>query len=280
MAMYLGPLGGLREINPLHDFPMSSQRFGGVHESITGRRTVDVLGHRATVQLRWVKRNQEDMEFLEAIHHRLVPGPLRLVFPTEFRKNRLSRSAASAGYGSRDVSGVDATGGELDGPGDWQPDGGIAGQGLTWTGFAAGNGVRFDRNEMVPVVPGESLSASVWVKSSAADGLQLVVDHYDSAGAYVTGTAGTATTLVAGTWTRLQVTATPGAGIAGLVPGVYSPTLAAQGTVTIGGAQVELGTAVTAWTRGGGALVVAADQMNEQALWSPYTNPELTLLEL
>ncbi|MGI8313341.1 hypothetical protein [Saccharopolyspora hattusasensis] len=277
MPMFLGPLGGLVEINPLYEFDMPSERFGGTHVSISGRRTVDVLGHRATFTLRWVKRDQDQMEFLEAIHHRLVPGPLRVVFPSQFRRNRLSRSAAAAGYGSRDTSGIVASGGALTGPADWQPASAFPARGLTWSSWTPGNETTFDAAAPAPVAAGEALTATLWVKSTAAPGVALVVRHVNAAGATVAETSSGTVTLTAGTWARLEVPVTPVAGAAGLVPALKA--VSGSGDITIGGAQVELG-AATQWTRGGGAPLVAVDQLNETALWSPYTNPELTLLEL
>ncbi|MEU6267699.1 phage head spike fiber domain-containing protein [Saccharopolyspora shandongensis] len=276
--MYLGPLGGLTEINPLQDFPMSSERFGGVHTSVTGRRTIDVLGHRATYGLRWVQRNTDEMEFLEALHHRLIPGPLRLVFPADFAKNRLSRSAAAAGYGTRDLSNIARTGGSFTGPvSDWPSASAFPGKSILWSGRAVGNEVQFDVGNPVPAAAGETLTGSLWVKAVAADTLRVSFAHYTASG-YSGQTDGSAVTVTAGSWTRLTVTATPAASVLGVAL-VLRGTAGTSG-VTIGGAQVELGSAATQWTRGGGAPVVAVDQMDESALWSPYRNPEMTLLEL
>lgn len=278
MPMYLGPLGGLQEINPLMDFDVSRKRYGGTHVAIGGRKVVDVTGHRGEAwPLRWIKMGQDEMAFLDAIHERLVPGPLRLVFPPEFRRNRLSRSAAAAGFGGRYTAGITTVGGSLSGPADWHPDS-VPAQGIDWSGWTASDEIRFDHASLVPVVPGETLTSSLWVRASQAVDVNMIVQQVDGAGDIVANTSVTVT-LADGTWDRPEVTVTPAAGVIGLIP-VMDVESVSAGVITIGGAQVELGSTATAWTRGGGAPVVAVDQMTETATWSPWTNAELTLTEL
>lgn len=290
--MHLGQMGSLVEIDPLIDIDMSAQRYGNVHRAIGGRVTVDTNGFRESYRLRWVQLDSmgSTMEFLEALHHRLIPGPIRLLFPSSFRKNRFSRLAAS---GQKHKQFTDRPGLELSGSGvlseseggsaSWQPDGSFLGHatGVEWSGAAAGDGVQVDEQHWTPTVEGEDLTASFWVKSTAADELQIEVEEWSyDAGYTSTGThVGTATTLTADVWTRLEYTWTVPAGSDAVVVNLRTPNQDLLGTVSIGGVQLEQGSTATAWRRGGGSPRVVVDQMSVTGRWAPYADVELTLLE-
>lgn len=277
--MHLGPLGGLVEIHPLTGVSTPSKRTGGVHTSISGRRTVDYTGNLAEFTLEWKHRTPDEMVFLEAIHHRHIRGPLRFLMGS-MKPNRLSRSAASLAYGGRDKHGVTLTAGTSKRSTLWPSAAPPAGDSLVWSNWAVGDALQLDRNQPVPVLPGETVTASVYVRSAYADAVRLDLDHYGASG-YSGSTAGTAVTLTANTWTRLTITATPTSDVWAVSPSI-TPTVKANtaSDLTLAAAQAEATSTASAWTLGGGALVVAVDQLPTESLYAPFTDAKLTLLEI
>ena len=57
----------------------------------------------------------------------------------------------------------------------------------------------------IKVIPGEDVTASFYVRSSQALQIRAQVNYYTYAGVYISSLAGTNSTLVVGTWTRLSV---------------------------------------------------------------------------
>lgn len=281
MALYLGPLGGLTRIHPQVGLDVTSERFGGVHQGLSGRRTVDYLGNRGAYVMTWQHLTGPDMALLEALHHRQIPGPLRLLLDT-FKRNRLSRSAASVGYGNTDLSGLEVTSGYTRGATIWPPGVPLPGRSLAWSGWSTYTALRLDRQQPAPVLDGETVTGSIWVHASHADTVYLVLDDYGPGGYdQWGGTAAPEVTLTPNTWTRLAVTSTPPTGATGVSPAVV-PTVQADpsSTLTLAAAQVEPGSAASGWEQGGGAPVVAVDQMPTVSPYGTYMNPELTLWEL
>ncbi len=280
MPLHLGPLGGLQPINPLTDIDTTSTRVGGIHTSLSGRRTVDYLGNRATYKMQWPHLTPDELAFLEALHHRHVPGPLRLV-PGGLKRNRLSRDAASLRYNGASSSAVTATAGTGGASAPWPTEAPPPGQSLSWTGWAAGNALRWDRDHPPPVLAGETVTATAYVRTpTAGDAVRLVLDYY-SADGWGGSQQGPVVTLDADTWTRLTVTTTPPAGTWAVGPAIVTDTRASTSAeLLVAAAQVEAGDIASPWQQGGGAPLVAVDQMPTTSLYAPYTKPELTLVEL
>ncbi|MGW1679396.1 hypothetical protein [Saccharopolyspora sp. NPDC002376] len=278
MSLYLGPLGGLVKIRPPRQgVETPVRRYGGAHTAITGATTVDVTGHRARYAMKWRWLSQAEMEWFEAIHLRHIPGPLRLLLG--YKRNRLSRSAGSLGYGVRDMAGVTLTAGSASRSPLWPADAPPAGAGLSWASWAVGDSVRLDRTYPVPVLPGETITASVYVRASAANAVRLDLDHYGATG-YAGTTTGTAVNLTANTWQRLTLTVTPAADVWAVSPAVtVTGQVTANDALVIAAAQVEASATVSAWSLGGGAPAVSVDQMPTEAPRSGYTHTELTLVE-
>lgn len=280
MSLYLGPLGGLVQIHPLTEIEVSPERFGGTHTSITGRRTVDYFGSSDAYKLRWRHQTPSDMRFLHAIARRHIEGPLRLVLGGAY-PNRLSRTAAALGYGGRDLRGVELTAG-TGSPSPLYPEGaGLpGGSSLLWSGWTAASAVRLDSDNPTPVVPGETLTASVWVRSPAGDDVVFGVNHYGATGDLGTSTNNLAVTLVANTWTRLSITVTPTADVWALSPAVQVMTNLGASDLILACAQVEVGTSAGGWYFGGGSPSVSVDSVDLPSPYGHFTNPELTLLEV
>src|SRR5690606_23969820 len=91
---YLGPLGKLRGVvGPDAGTTATSTRYGGVHQGLTGARTMDITGHRREVEFQFTYLEKAEFEWLNALHARMVPGPLYLLDPRY--RNRLSPQATS-----------------------------------------------------------------------------------------------------------------------------------------------------------------------------------------
>src|SRR5690606_1195650 len=91
---YLGPLGKLRGlVCPERGMSDTSTRYGGIHQGLTGARTMDITGHRREYEFEFVYMEKQDFAWLNALHTRMVPGPFYLIDPRY--KNRLSPQATS-----------------------------------------------------------------------------------------------------------------------------------------------------------------------------------------
>lgn len=279
MPLYLGPLGGLVQIHPLTDIGIDPQRFGGTHTAITGRRTVDYLGSADSYTLRWRHQTPSEMRFLHAIHRRHIPGPLRLVLG-DVMPNRLSRSAASLAYGGRDLSGVELVSGFATPSALYPSSAGVPGVSMLWSGWSLPAALSLDYGRPVPVFPGETLTASVWVMSPAGDDVVFGVNHHGATGDLGTPTANPVVTLAANTWTRLSITVSPGSTTWGLSVALQVMTNRGVAELYLAAAQVEAASTAGEWNPGGGAPVVAVDSMPMTSPYGHFTDPELSLLEV
>lgn len=278
--MHLGPLGTLRRIHPLAHVSIKPERFGGVHTSLSGRRTVDYLGSASGWELVFPPRAPSDESaWIEACYYRHVPGPLRLLLDG-LHTNRLSRSAASLGFGGRDMSGVALSAGTYAPGSGWPSATFPVGVPLQWSGWGVGDTLTLDKGQPAPVLPGETVTGSLWVHTLAYHTVHVALSHVTASGATAT-TNGPDTTIVPDQWTRLPVTATPPADVIGAYPSLVVD--AADGStheLTVTAAQLELGDTATDWQQGGGAPLVSATEMETTAPHVPLSQTSLTLLEL
>lgn len=279
MPLFLGPLGRLHPMRvPRPDFEVDAPRKGGTHVALSGATTVDFLGSRRKFDFQWRWLNDSERDYLEALRDRHVRGPLRFVLPG-WRANRLSRQAASLGYGGRDLHGVAVTAGTTRPADAWPADAPPAGDALAWSGWPVGAALRLDREFPAPVLPGETVTASAYVQSTHAVTVRLVADLRTATG-YTAAITGSELTLTPSAWSRLTVTVPATAGVMGLSPSlVPSATPAPTAVLTVAAAQVEPGATASAWSLGGGAPVVSVDALPVTAARRGHSHPELTLLE-
>lgn len=269
---HIGPLGRLRLLpSPsLGAGPdATATRLGVVHRSLGGRVTVDRFAVKRVWILSWPYLDADSHAFLDALHLGVLAGPVWLIDPQ--RRNRIHGRIAATGAFHRSTNGFTATAGTL----AWSatvPDVGvpIAG-GLAWTAAA---GAALSQGDVVPLVPGESITASAFVAATVP--ISVRVELYDHAGTALPpltspentpGTAGA----------RITLTAPPNP-VA--VTARMSILAQSAGPVATAGWQLEHGTTATAWTPGGGAAEVAVD-----AFTTAYPLPDahacaLTLLEI
>ncbi|GAA2772753.1 hypothetical protein [Saccharopolyspora taberi] len=280
MPLYLGPLGRLRPMRaPRQDFEVEASRQGGMHVALSGAVTVDYLGSRRKFPFEWRWLSDVERDYLEALRDRHVRGPLRFVLPG-WRSNRLSRAAASVGYGGRDTSAITVTAGNLAPAAVWPDDAPPAGDALAWSLWPVSAALRLDRDHPAPILPDETVTASAYVQSTHAVTVRLVADLRTATG-YTAAVTGTDVVLTAGVWSRLTVTVPPTAGVIGLSPSIVpTATPNPNAVLTVAAAQVEAGTEATAWALGGGAPVCSVDSMPVTAARRGQSHPTLTLQEV
>lgn len=265
---YLGPLGDLRPLmSPDGGVSRPVQRFGGVHQALSGARTMDITGHRATYTLEFPWMSPADARFLEALHYRTVPGPFYLLDP--MTTNRLSRSAAMLLPYSSDV--VSSGGGLFRSP-QAPADVGVPVTSLEWSSYSGSASIRLPA---VPVLADETLTLSVWARSASTVALELAVDLVGLAGA---DSAREAVTVALGAeWDRYTLTVPVPADTASARV-TFSPTGGAL--LWLAAAQLETGTTATAWDMGGGAPAVLVDQVDRSSPNYPRSDLSVTLLEV
>lgn len=272
---YLGPAGDLRPMDcPDQDIEINQVRYGGVHQGLTGARTVDVLGFRYEYTFNFTNVEYQYWSWFEALHTRHVRGPIWLLNP--MRINRLSTRATSLDTRARTNSGV-VVGGAVAVSAD-KPAGVDVGSSLSWSGRVANDTLKFDAFTGSPVRTGETLVASIYLKASASTtGLTLQIDWINAAGAVQSTTTGAAITAST-TWTRYSTSAAVPAGAAKAL--VYLKAASATNTVYVAAPQLEAGSTATPFQVGGAATLVEVDQLTGTSHRYPLMDVGLTLLEV
>jgi hypothetical protein len=207
---WLGPLGYLQEL-PLLPVDGSSdaseELIGVLLTSLYGGGTLDVFGLKRTWQLDWVCLTHAETMTVAAWFQGLTTAPLRLVDTRG--GNRLSRDAAAAGSYSRDVDAHTVLAGSVsfvavtDYP---APFAGVIDGGIAWVVPAVTVATLvLDGTDLIPLIPGETVTATVWLQGTG--NVQVGAQFYDTAGAGA-GTA-LATSAALGVWAAYSVTFTP-----------------------------------------------------------------------
>lgn len=276
---YLGPLGDLRPLTcPNPNIQFSETRYGGVHQGLSGARTMDVTGHRRAFEFEWSYMEWDEWEWLNALHTRLIPGPHYLLNP--LFSNRLSTRASTLTVSPGMRNGVNIYGGSARMVRGW-PDliTSPGYQHLSWSGLTSGNYMRFDEGYKTPILANEVVTGSLWAKSSSTRTFDLILDYFDRdfnqlPGVFYRHTSTTEWTGVA-TWgdpptaavaVQMAIVAKDGDG---------SIDIAAP--MITGGAQET--PSLDAREQGGGASKVLVDQLGTSSPLYPLTDCSLTLLE-
>ena len=268
---YLGPLGDLRPlVCPESNVKRTVERFGGVHQALSGARTMDVTGHRASWELTLPWLTPSESRFVEALHHRTIAGPFHLIDP--LGTNRLPRDAAvllPLGDAVRKSSG----GILRDGVGPAEV--GVPVTATEWSSYGAGSYIRLPA---VPVLDEETVTFSLWLKAeSGSTAARIALDHI-RAGATEHTSSTTQGITITTAWSRYSVTATVPAGT-GTTRAALIVDDTAGGTITAAAAQVESGPAPTEWDLGGAAPHVLVDQVERVSPYYPRNDVSVTLLE-
>jgi hypothetical protein len=278
---YLGPLGDLRALTvPERGVEMTQVRYGGIHQGLSGARTMDVTGHRGQYTFNYTYLEEEEYLWLEALHYRLVEGPFWLLNP--LKKNLLSLQATRFVVSAYDRLGVRLpTGATYDVPTIHPSGPGIPARGIRVKGWTNVEGeVLFDPGKVTPVLPNLPITASVYIgcqDGQTSSGAYLKLDWYTKDGLYLSSTQ-SSTFTVTSVWSRrsLPNIAVP-AGAAGVQ---FSATFVNPLVpIYLAAPQVEANFIVTPFSAGGAAPEVLVDQLETTSPRFPTRDCTLTLLE-
>lgn len=278
---HLGPVGALTEIPaPASNLDVSPELIGGAYRALSGQVTVDRLAQPRSWAMRWEALTEDQYTYLRLVGLGLIRGPLRLLDPEQ--RNRLPVEVASGGSYSRTADAFTQTGGEdptwaaVTDPPTTAPVRGAISWERTTTGAASLTTA--DDEDRVPVVEGEELRASIWVRGAAIDAA-AAIDAWDSADSS-TRTTGTAPTLGTTTWTQLTVTYTVPSGRISVSPVLVVASGQAASTLSATGWQISLSSEATTWTTGGGTpTVVAGSELTDTYVLTGLRGVGLLLLE-
>ena len=279
-----GPAGDLRPLPPPDmDVVSTVDRFGGIHNGISGGRTVDTLGYKARFEFDLPYLTPEDYAWLEAVFTRQIPGNLYLINP--LKKNLLSREASSArpsGTNTAGVYTVPGTGGVstwvrvTDGPVAWTQ------RAARWTGMALNSRLHFDYAGRTPILDGEDITFSVYVRSNEAVTVVGYSQEYMNGQWLGTRNYTSDYELTPGTWTRVQITHTGNVseseeinfGVEYRGGGTNNRAIQAMG------AQAEYNSEPTEPALGGGSHRVAIEAMDTVSTRYPLHSVNLKILEV
>lgn len=277
---YLGPLGDLRPlVCPERDITISEVRYGGIHQGLSGARTMDITGHRSEYEFEFKYLDRAEFQWLEALNSRMVWGPHWLINP--LKRNRLSLQATRGLVSRHERAGVRLPLGSSYALDASVPSSvGLPGRAMRFSSWTEANPrVRFDHDKYVTVLPDEIISASVWLGAPPGvpyAGVALRLDWFDEDQQPLSPTVSEVFSIEP--WVRQTL---PGAAPpAGAVACRFSVVLASTNTtVFLAAPQVESGPVVTDFEVGGAAPEVLVDQLSTSSPVFPLRDATLTLLE-
>lgn len=270
---YLGPPGDLRAlICPERDIDVTELRFGGMHQSLGGARTMDVTGIKAQYTFNWQYLDQSDYLWLRALHTRLITGPHRMIDP--LKKNRLSMSTSDGDIYPAKWPSHTITGGLLTRFPDY-PTGVLGQYSVRWSDRPASSVMALDNVKRTDVFPLEAVTVSAYLKGASAVTVGMYIGWYDNTGTFISSST-TTNHSVTTSWARYETSKTAPAGA---VLAVMSLTATATTTFSIAAPQFETGSTATAWEQGGANPVVLIDQLGSVSPRYPTRNCSMTLLE-
>jgi hypothetical protein len=259
---YLGKPGAMRVLpSPNGAVAATPSKGDVVHNLLSGGVSVTTrLNAKRTYSLPFEFLDATSADTLLGFYNRLYGlGPFVFVDPSV--RNVLGLDVSTVGLRTNATPGWIASSGVLTPTATGGPTGLDTGV-LTWTSLVASATVQpgtIANNASLtaaPVyLPTEACSVSLWVKASSATTASLQLTGYSTAGAVnYTGSATSMSLTTA--WQQFTVSAV--AGLAGLASSAFVlPRVVLGGTVptsvTIAAAQLEYGTAATAWQPGHGS---------------------------
>lgn len=270
---YLGPPGDLRAlVCPERDIDITELRFGGVHQSLGGARTMDVTGIKKQYNFNWAYLDPADYTWLRALHTRLVPGPHRLIDP--LLKNRLSLGTSDGNIAPHKWTNYTNSAGLLTNQLDY-PTGVLGRRSVRWSDRTASSTLRLDLDKMTDVFPLETVTVSAYLKGASAVSVDMFIAWYDKDKVFLSNSTVT-THSVTTSWARYDTSKTAPANA---VLGVLNLRATATTTINVAAPQFETGGSVTSWEQGGANPLVLIDQLPSTTPRYPVTNCAMTLLE-
>lgn len=270
---YLGPAGDLRALFcPERNVDVTELRFGGIHQSLGGARTMDVTGTKSQYSFNWEYMEATDYQWLRALQTRLVSGPHRLIDP--LKKNRLSVGASSGNIKPHKWPFFTVSAGTLTNQADY-PTGVLGDRAVRWSDRTASSALSLDLDKKTDVFPLETVTVSMYLKGASAVTVGMYIGWYDKDGAFLSSSTTTSHSVTT-SWARYSATKTAPAGAA---TGVLTINAVATTTINIAASQFETGSSATSWEQGGANPIVLVDQLTTISPRYPTTNCALVLLE-
>lgn len=274
---YLGPAGDLRQLEvPETGLSVSEIRYGGVHQGLSGARTVDTTGIKMDINLNLNYLDETQHMWLRSMFTRHIPGPVYLVNPLE--KNMMSKESAMSRVVFFDGSGVYSSTSAYQHAWEWEasyPTGVPGTRAVKRTGLPA-TSVKWqiDAGFKLPVTVGVTYCWSAYMKAVSSKTITFGIDWYDKTGAFIS-TSSSAESVTT-SWARYDMSATAPTNAALAVPTWTSTTNVSFTSTAL---QFEVGATPTSWSLGGGTMPVMIDQMPAVSPRYPLRNVSLTLLE-
>lgn len=274
---YLGPAGDLRAlVCPARDVNVSEVRYGGVHQGLSGARTVDVTGVKMQINLSMPYLEEADYLWLEAMHLRHIPGPLFLINP--LKRNMLSKEASMSRTAYFSGPGIYSPTAGYSQNWEWEPSypSGVPGvRSVKRIGVPATSvTLNIDDGYKIPVTVGTTYDFSAYMKADSAKTVAFGIGWFDRNYGFLS--LASSNKSVTTSWTRFDYSATAPANAALAQPFWLSTS---NESFTSTALQFEVGSTPTSWQLGGGSMVVMIDQMPTISPRYPVRNSELILLE-
>ncbi len=270
---YLGPPGDLRAlVCPERDVDITEVRFGGVHQSLGGARTMDVTGHKVQYSFNWKYLEGDDYKWLRALHTRLIPGPHRLIDP--LKVNRLSMGASAGNINPHKWPFYTASAGLLTNQADY-PTGVLGTRAVRWSDRTASSTLALDLTKGTDVFALETVAVSAYLKGASAVSVDMYIAWYDKTGAFLSNSSVT-THSVTTSWARYSTSKTAPVNA---VQGVLVLRATATTTINVAAPQFETGSSATTWEEGGANPLVLVDQLSTITPRYPAHNVSMVLLE-
>lgn len=274
---YMGPPGDLRAlVCPERNINMSEVRYGGVHQGLSGARTVDVTGVKLQMDFTFPYLTEADYLWLRAMHVRHIPGPLFVINPLE--KNLLSKESAMCRTSYFRGPGIYSPTAGFSHNWEWEASypSGVPGTRSVKRVSLPGTSVTFnvDDGYKIPVTVGTTYDFSAYMKADSSKTVAFGIGWFDKNYGFLS--LASANKSVTTSWTRFDYSATAPSSAA-LAQPFWTSTTNVSFTSTA--AQFEVGSTPTSWSLGGGAPVMVIDQMPTVSPRYPVRNATLTLLE-
>jgi len=276
---YLGPLGAMSPLPPL---PRNSNpdgtpmRVGGIHQSLSGRTTLDNYAYKRVYQFGWTFRTESELQVLISAYRKLYAASTRLV---DLRwTNQLSAQVASGGSEKRLTLGFTPSAGTLvfgTAPSTLpSPLLGALDGCVTWTPTASTQTLLTSSTE-IPVISGSYYWFSAYGYGSGNQ--KLRIQPYDASGAALTANDGSAIAL-ATSWSQYTVGPYyPPSNAVSLAVGWVAQ---GSGTLNTTGWGVQVDQQVQPWAIGAGSPTVVIPSMTTVYPRPGYMNVSAVVQEV
>lgn len=278
---YIGWLGEMRALlTPEVGMDTTETRYGGTHQSLTGKRTIDITGYRTEYDLNWSYLTETEYEWLRALYIGHISQSQYIVNP--LKKNLMSQQASIGKPFGADDLGIYSSGlTVITGYANDFPTGPVPAAARCFnliSTSATNNFIRFDgSSKLIPLIPGQDVTYSVYVRCETGTiPFNWAIDCFTKYGVQTTtpSLAQTATT----SWQRITYTLTPSGDQAGTRMAFVFPTAGTK-NLHIAAPQIEYASSVTDWELGGGSSKIIIDQLGTSSPRFPLTDVSATILE-